>query len=79
MRAFRVTASIWLTKPMSNFKRNVMKLLRSLFMLLLLTVLSVSCTKQDLNEDDTLTNDTEVFSTDNEDRPKPPPPGNNGG
>ncbi len=78
MRAFRVTASIWLTKPMSNFKRNVMKLLRSLFMLLLLTVLSVSCTKQDLNEDDTLTNDTEVFATGDEPQ-MPEPPGSGSG
>ncbi len=57
-----------------------MKLLRSLFMLLLLTVLSVSCTKQDLNEDDTLTNDTEVFATDgNNNGDMPKPPGNGSG
>ncbi len=43
-------------------------------MLLLLTVLSVSCTKQDLNEDDNLTNDTEIFSTSGDDEPKMPKP-----
>ena len=53
-----------------------MKLLRSLFMLLLLTVLSVSCTKQDLNEDENLTNDTEVVAT--EKTKNPNSPGNGG-
>lgn len=66
MRAFRVSASSWLTTTMSNFKRNAMQFTRTLFALLLLLTLTFSCTKQDINEDEKLINDTEVFATDPE-------------
>ncbi|WP_187388164.1 hypothetical protein [Seonamhaeicola marinus] len=54
-----------------------MKLLRSFIALLLIAMVSFSCTKQDLNEEETLTNDTEVFATggDNGGKEDPPPPG----
>lgn len=49
-----------------------MKLLRSFIALILIATLSFSCTKQDINEDEKLTNDTEVFADGGGDKPKPP-------
>ena len=48
-----------------------MKFTRTLFALLLLLTLSFSCTKQDINEEEKLIDDTEVFATDPFKDPKP--------
>ncbi len=56
-----------------------MKLLRSLFVLLFMATLSFSCTEQDLNEDEKLTNDTEVYADGGNGNLKTPPPPGTGG
>ncbi|GAA3583492.1 hypothetical protein [Snuella lapsa] len=50
-----------------------MRILRTLIVLFIFSNLIISCTKQDISDDDTLITDTENVVA-NDDNKKPPPP-----